>query len=592
MTIDRIDAHWDDATDAVSDAEHWERAGAHIGYYIEWAFRKGLANPETHGNIEDIQNIFNSNVNGLQYLIEYCDAKFWDDDLNEEGKRFTTYAYDEYFENFEKIVGHKLYTKNYNQQDLEAVSKYLDKVYEDYLTNQPSNQIKEENRTPVENEIIERCNFLIKGLTIVDIFVIIMFCASFGIETAAIIAFGILGVALTLSIVLLKKAKKDPLKYKKYFYSSKNDDKASSKNAQFNNKIEYKNARIITNNEKQKIINSTNTDVKVNLDNKNGEVDEYETSDEEYNKFHRECIEKLEKVANSVKKHTARDSYSIELLKEKTSLFDSKLGGIPYWDLSRKYPVDKNGNKLILLAQINLENENFESDKLPNTGMLQFFVENEFNCSFKENNKVIYHEKIDKSITEDDIRKLNIPTSLDSEIDITIKDEYKLSFKKVKDTISIHDYRFYDVLEKVYNKLYETNDFHAFKNELEFEDVMYDKFSDGEGHKLLGFPHFCQEDPRSAIKYNSSRSDVKLSTSINENGNKTMSWFPSASDVNKIKEENEKQKEFPSYNTLLLQIDSCDEFTWGDGGQINIFINSKDLKNLDFDKVLWNFDCY
>ena len=244
------------------------------------------------------------------------------------------------------------------------------------------------------------------------------------------------------------------------------------------------------------------------------------------------------------------------------------------------------------MAQINLEKENFESDKLPNTGMLQFFVENEFNCSFKENNKVIYHEKIDKSITEDDIKKLNIPTSLDSELDIIIKDEYKLSFKKVKDTISIHDYRFYDVLEKVYNKLYETNDFHAVKNEWEFEDVMYDKFSDGEGHKLLGFPHFCQEDPRSAIKYNSSRSDVKLSTSINENGNKTMSWFPSASDVNKRKEENEKQKEFPSYNTLLLQIDSCDEFTWGDGGQVNIFINSKDLKNLNFDKVLWNFDCY
>ena len=34
MKIDRIDWHWDDAIDAVSDDEHWERAGAHIGYYI------------------------------------------------------------------------------------------------------------------------------------------------------------------------------------------------------------------------------------------------------------------------------------------------------------------------------------------------------------------------------------------------------------------------------------------------------------------------------------------------------------------------------------------------------------------------------
>ena len=85
--------------------------------------------------------------------------------MNEEGKRFTSYVYDEYFENFEKIVGHKLYTKNYNQQDLEAVSKYLDKVYEDYLANQPSNQINEENRTPVENEIIERCNLFFINFT-------------------------------------------------------------------------------------------------------------------------------------------------------------------------------------------------------------------------------------------------------------------------------------------------------------------------------------------------------------------------------------------------------------------------------------------
>lgn len=60
----------------------------------------------------------------------------------------------------------------------------------------------------------------------------------------------------------------------------------------------------------------------------------------------------------------------------------------------------------------------------------------------------------------------------------------------------------------------------------------------------------------------------------------------------RMNEANEKVKEFSKFNTLLLQIDSCDEFTWGDGGQINIFINSKDLKNLKFDKVLWNFDCY
>ena len=333
------------------------------------------------------------------------------------------------------------------------------------------------------------------------------------------------------------------------------------------------------NNENQKINNPINSEVKFNLNN--------ESKSKELNNFDKG---KLEKVVNAVKKYTMRDSYSIELLKEKTSIFDSKFGGVPYWDLSKDYPVDKNGDKLILLAQINLGEENFKSDKLPNTGMLQFFVENRFNCSYKEVNKVIYHENMDRNITENDIKRLNVPTTLDPEIDITIKGEYKLLFKKVKEAISYNDYRFDEVLEKVYNKLYKTNDFDQVREEWYDDDVITDMFSDGKGHKLLGFPHFCQEDPRSTVIYNASKSDVKLATSVNDD--KMMSWFPSASDMNKIKEEDEKQKEFPNYNVLLLQIDSCDEFMWGDGGQVNIFINSKDLKNLNFDKVLWNFDCY
>ena len=145
MAIDRIDWHWDGVTDAVSDDEHWERAGAHIGYYIEWAFNKGWANPDVH-SAEDIQDVLNSNINGLQYLMEYCDAKFWDDDLNEEGKRFTSYAYHKYVENFEKITGHKMYTKNYNRQDVQAVSKYLDEIYENYLNNPQQIQAKNESR--------------------------------------------------------------------------------------------------------------------------------------------------------------------------------------------------------------------------------------------------------------------------------------------------------------------------------------------------------------------------------------------------------------------------------------------------------------
>lgn len=265
MAIDRIDAHFDAMIDKmnvdVSDNKYWKRAGVHIGYYIEWAFYVGFANPEIHGSIEEIQDIFDSNYNGLQFLIEHCDGKFCDDDLNAEGKRFTSYVYDKYIENFEKIVGHKLYTKDYNEQDLQAVSEYLDKVYEKYLEYL---QIEEMNNKRMKNEILERCSFVIKALTAVDVFAIIMFLISFGIEIAAIIVFGILVIAITLGIVLCKKILKDPLKYKKYFLSEKSVGEAVSKDNQFNHKIEE--IKIIP-----KDYNKTNIDVKA--DETNTELD-------------------------------------------------------------------------------------------------------------------------------------------------------------------------------------------------------------------------------------------------------------------------------------------------------------------------------
>ena len=138
MTIDRIDRHWEAITDEISDDEHWERSGAHIGYFMEWAYKKGFApdNPETH-DVEEYKKVVNSKKNGLQFLIENCDAKFWEEDLSEQGQKFAKFAYDTYLHNFETIVGHEAYTTKYNQQDLNNVSAYLDKVYLDYLANPP-----------------------------------------------------------------------------------------------------------------------------------------------------------------------------------------------------------------------------------------------------------------------------------------------------------------------------------------------------------------------------------------------------------------------------------------------------------------------
>ncbi len=134
MAIDRIDWHWDSVTDASSEDEHLEKAGAHIGYFIEWAYKKGFAptDSEIH-DVDEYKEVIDSKKTGIQFFIENCDTKFWEEDLSEEGQKFAASAYDTYLADYEEVIGHKPFVKIYNQQDLQSVSKYLDEKYSDYL---------------------------------------------------------------------------------------------------------------------------------------------------------------------------------------------------------------------------------------------------------------------------------------------------------------------------------------------------------------------------------------------------------------------------------------------------------------------------
>jgi uncharacterized protein YwqG len=63
--------------------------------------------------------------------------------------------------------------------------------------------------------------------------------------------------------------------------------------------------------------------------------------------------------------------------------------------------------------------------------------------------------------------------------------------------------------------------------------------------------------------------------------------FPAGKDFTQDDIRNEDTK----YDTLLLQVDSDKGIMWGDMGVANFFINLKDLKNKDFSKVLYTWDC-
>lgn len=134
--------------------------------------------------------------------------------------------------------------------------------------------------------------------------------------------------------------------------------------------------------------------------------------------------EKVQLLVKALKKKTAMPAYRLEILEnEKPDIFMSKFGGLPYWDLSKKYPVDSNGAKMMLLAQINFTDAALEDDRLPKCGILQFFIwaDNGYECLYgvdseeldkQKNWRVVYHEKIDRTVTQEQIIQLGVPTNV------------------------------------------------------------------------------------------------------------------------------------------------------------------------------------
>ena len=197
----------------------------------------------------------------------------------------------------------------------------------------------------------------------------------------------------------------------------------------------------------------------------------------------------------------------IKLTDRNVSLLCSKIGGPFIW------PDDDPPGAF--LAQINLS-DLAHVHELPATGWLQFFIDNDPDYGlFNKKAKVVYRPTL-----------LGRKRESNYEYTPVIK-EGRMRFSYGKEDISWQDHR--------YDK--------------ELTDETISKY-DGSGHKLLGYPCFCQNDPRY------------------------------------------KGAETERYDTLLFQLDSDYEFVvWGDSGVANFFVNSEDLKRRDFSDVLFYWDC-
>lgn len=278
--------------------------------------------------------------------------------------------------------------------------------------------------------------------------------------------------------------------------------------------------------------------------------------------------ETLKPVIDDLKMRTKQDAFSLKINETRTpGLCDSKLGGMPYWDLEKPYPMDSEGKQMMLLAQINFGQGDF-GPLFPQHGMLQFFIgiDDSYlmgadfdDIETQKNFRVIYHKTVKSGLKEEAIVALGIPSNLEEENQAysPVNGTFALDIEAKSVSMGPEDYRFDRLFEKTAQAkkidLSQKDSLYTLLNEQDYERVMEEL--DNTGHWMLGYPFFTQGDPR---RYEDS---------------------------------------YERYDTLLLQLDS--DYTkagngaliWGDCGVANFFINKEDLINRNFEKVIYTWDC-
>lgn len=230
------------------------------------------------------------------------------------------------------------------------------------------------------------------------------------------------------------------------------------------------------------------------------------------------------------------------------SLWQSKVGGLPYLPKGNDYPHGFDGKPLCLLAQINFS-EVPKLEGFPEKGILQFFVDATDDLIGMEDcdgvchqNKfrVIYYPEV-KDHSEELMQDFSaFQLSEHDENMLPFEGAYAMTFTQYKQLPTVCDFGFELIVKDEHGEVSD-----------ELLEWCYDNL-DGEGHRIGGYPYFTQDDPRAY------------------------------------------QQDLQDYILLFQLASDCDgenEIMWGDCGVGNFFIHPDDLKNLDFSKVLYYWDC-
>lgn len=302
-----------------------------------------------------------------------------------------------------------------------------------------------------------------------------------------------------------------------------------------------------------------------------------------------------QKALEELWRQTGRPVCKLSLSNQPTTLFDSRIGGVPYCPHDGALPVGKNGEPLRLIAQINFA-QMPTMHPFPDSGMLQLFLPDHdplrgyqgMECWTEQQNwKVIYYSDLDSTVTEEEVAAKQMiglgKVAKEGEVslhsNILLNDiVYKLHFGGAKqegilgtEGMTLSDYRFQTQFQTVYQKLFPDAapiEFCPKRPEVRpkpidwiLADEIWEKLrrkAYAKYPKLGGFPTFTKSDPRTVLP--------------------------------------EVTEEQCPWDTVLLQVDSLfldinnplcgySPLTFGPDGIATFFIQEEDLLRRDFSRV-------
>jgi hypothetical protein len=111
------------------DGQPDENGGTHIGLFLRWCFAKGWAG-KLHTDEEpiDVAEVVRGNMTGTEFLFRYCDGKFTDEDLSEEGNTFAARYYGEdglYLDDYAEHFGELMYVAPESAHDFHQFATML-----------------------------------------------------------------------------------------------------------------------------------------------------------------------------------------------------------------------------------------------------------------------------------------------------------------------------------------------------------------------------------------------------------------------------------------------------------------------------------